>query len=114
MLGKAIAGDTTSMKVADLLYSATLGGAKALGWDDRIGSLEKGKDADMIAVDLGGFDTQPVYDPASQLLYSAGREDISHVWIDGRLVVRKQQTVMHRSLDEKKLQKMAQTWQNRI
>ena len=114
MLGKAIAGDTTSMKVADLLYSATLGGAKALGWDDRIGSLEKGKDADMIAVDLGGFDTQPVYDPASQLLYSAGREDISHVWIDGRLVVRKQQTVMHRNLDEKKLQKMAQTWQNRI
>lgn len=114
MLGKAVTGDTTSMKVADLLYCATLGGAKALGWDDRIGSLEKGKDADLIAVDLGGFDTQPVYDPASQLLYSAGREDISHVWVDGHLVVQKQQTVMHRQLDEKKLQKMAQTWQNRI
>ena len=69
MLGKAVCQDTTQMKVADMLYAATMGGAKALGWDDRIGSLEKGKDADIIAVDLGSVDVLPVFDPASQLLY---------------------------------------------
>lgn len=114
MLGKTVANDTTAMKVADLLYAATMGGAKALGWDDRIGSIEAGKDADLIAVDLGATDCIPVSDAASQLLYSAGREDISHVWVDGKLVVKKQQSVELRSLSREKLQNLAKTWQNRI
>lgn len=114
MLGKTVANDTTAMKVADLLYAATMGGAKALGWDDRIGSIEADKDADLIAVDLGATDCIPVSDAASQLLYSAGREDISHVWVDGKLVVKKQQSVELRSLSREKLQNLAKTWQNRI
>lgn len=114
MLGKAVANDTTVMKVADLLYAATMGGAKALGWDDRIGSIEAGKDADIIAVDLGAADSIPVSDPASQLLYSAGREDITHVWVDGQLVVKKQQSTELRNLSREKLQNLAKTWQNRI
>lgn len=114
MLGKAVCQDTTQMKVADLLYAATMGGAKALGWDDRIGSLEKGKDADIIAVDLGGIDALPVFDAASQLLYSAGREDITHVWVDGKIVVKKQQCYASRPLSKEKAQKITKTWQNRI
>ena len=114
MLGKAVANDTTVMKVADLLYAATMGGAKALGWDDRIGSIEAGKDADIIAVDLGAADSIPISDPASQLLYSAGREDITHVWVDGQLVVKKQQSIELRNLSREKLQNLAKTWQNRI
>ena len=114
MLGKAVCQDTTQMKVADMLYAATMGGAKALGWDDRIGSLEKGKDADLIAVDLGDIDTLPVFDPASQLLYSAGREDITHVWVDGKLVVKKQQSTVLRPLSRENAQKITKTWQNRI
>lgn len=114
MLGKAVCQDTTQMKVADMLYAATMGGAKALGWDDRIGSLEKGKDADLIAVDLGDIDALPVFDPASQLLYSAGREDITHVWVDGRLVVKKQQRDGLRPLSRENAQKITKTWQNRI
>ena len=102
------------MKVADMLYAATMGGAKALGWDDRIGSLEKGKDADIIAVDLGSIDALPVFDPASQLLYSAGREDITHVWVDGKLVVKKQQCYGIRPVSREKAQKITKTWQNRI
>ena len=102
------------MKVADMLYAATMGGAKALGWDDRIGSLEKGKDADIIAVDLGSIDALPVFDPASQLLYSAGREDITHVWVDGKLVVKKQQSTVLRPLSRENAQKITKTWQNRI
>ena len=114
MLGKAACQDTTQMKVADMLYAATMGGAKALGWDDRIGSLEKGKDADLIAVDLGDIDTLPVFDPASQLLYSAGRKDITHVWVDGKLVVKKQQSTVLRPLSRENAQKITKTWQNRI
>ena len=114
MLGKAVCQDTTQMKVADMLYAATMGGAKALGWDDRIGSLEKGKDADLIAVDLGDIDALPVFDPASQLLYSAGREDITHVWVNGRLVVKKQQRDGLRPLSRENAQKITKTWQNRI
>lgn len=114
MLGKAVCQDTTQMKVADMLYAATMGGAKALGWDDRIGSLEKGKDADLIAVDLGNIDALPVFDPASQLLYSAGREDISHVWVNGKIVVKKQQQEGLRPLSRENAQKITKTWQNRI
>lgn len=114
MLGKSVCQDTTKMKVADMLYAATMGGAKALGWDDRIGSLEKGKDADIIAVDLGSIDALPVFDPASQLLYSAGREDITHVWVDGKLVVKKQQCYGIRPVSREKAQKITKTWQNRI
>lgn len=62
-----------------------LGGARALHWDDEIGSLEIGKCADMIAVDLSGIECGPVTDPAAQLLYSAGREHVTHVWVAGRL-----------------------------
>ena len=114
MLGKAVCQDTTQMKVADMLYAATMGGAKALGWDDRIGSLEKGKDADLIAVDLGNIDALPVFDPASQLLYSAGREDISHVWVNGKIVVKNQQQEGLRPLSRENAQKITKTWQNRI
>lgn len=114
MLGKAVCEDTTQMKVGDMLHAATLAGAKALGWDDRIGSIEKGKDADLIAVDLGNIDALPVFDPASQLLYSAGREDITHVWVDGTIVVKKQQPDGLRPIKREKAQKITKTWQNKI
>ena len=114
MLGKAVCEDTTQMKVGDMLHAATLAGAKALGWDDRIGSTEKGKDADLIAVDLGNIDALPVFDPASQLLYSAGREDITHVWVDGTIVVKKQQSDGLRPIKREKAQKITKTWQNKI
>ena len=78
------------------------------------GSIEKGKDADVIAIDLGNVDTLPIYDPASQLLYSAGREDITHVWVDGKLVVKKQQSIGLQPLTREKAQKITKTWQNRI
>lgn len=114
MLGKAVSGEPTSMKVEDLLYAATMGGAKAIGWDDRIGSLEAGKDADIIAIDLAGVNTVPVFNAHTQLLYSAGREDITHVWVDGELVVKKQQCVELRHLTNIKAHELAQKWHNRV
>lgn len=91
MLAKAVANDTTIAKVHEILYAATLGGAKALGWADQIGSLEVGKQADIIAIELNTLTTQPVRDVASQILYAAGREQVTHTWVHGELIASKQQ-----------------------
>ncbi|MDX2463373.1 MAG: amidohydrolase family protein, partial [Porticoccus sp.] len=66
------------------LHMATLGGAKALGLETQIGSLEAGKAADITAVNLGELETQPVYHPISQLVYATGREQVSDVWVAGQ------------------------------
>ena len=65
------------------LRAATLGGAHALGLDARIGSIEPGKRADLVAVALRGPELTPCYDPVSHLVYAAGREHVTHVWVDG-------------------------------
>ena len=65
------------------LRMATLNGARALGWEERIGSIEPGKWADLTAVDLDPIETQPVYHVVSQLVYAANRRQVSDVWIAG-------------------------------
>ena len=70
------------------LRAATLGGARALGLGARIGSIEPGKRADLVAVALRAPELAPCYDPVSHLVYAAGREHVTHVWIDGDLLVR--------------------------
>jgi len=89
LLAKGRDGNTTALAAAAALEAATLGGARACGWDDAIGTLEVGKAADCIAVDLDHPATQPLYDPISQLVYCAGRDQVSQVWVDGRLLVDK-------------------------
>ena len=83
LLAKAAAADPTALPAAAALEMATLGGARALGLDDAIGSLEIGKAADIAAVDLAAPATTPVYDPIAQIVYAAGRDQISHVWVAG-------------------------------
>jgi 5-methylthioadenosine/S-adenosylhomocysteine deaminase len=83
MLAKLQAMDASALPAADALAMATLGGARALGLEDRIGSLEVGKQADLIAVDLGQPETQPVYNPLSQLVYACNGSQVSHSWIAG-------------------------------
>ena len=85
LLAKGVSGDASTLPAARALEAATLGGARALGLDSQIGSLEASKWADMAAVNLGGLDTQPVFDPVSHLVYAAGREQVSHVWVGGEL-----------------------------
>ncbi|MEW6132936.1 MAG: TRZ/ATZ family hydrolase [Pseudomonadota bacterium] len=85
LLAKGVSGDATALPAAKALEAATLDSARALGLDTRIGSLEAGKWADMAAVYLGGLNTQPVFDPVSHLVYAAGREQVSHVWVGGEL-----------------------------
>ncbi|HZS38786.1 MAG TPA: 5'-deoxyadenosine deaminase, partial [Polyangia bacterium] len=69
------------------LELATLGGARALGLADRIGSLEPGKRADLIAVDLRTPHATPAADPVSALVYAARASDVRHVLVDGRVLV---------------------------
>ncbi len=84
LLGKAVANDAAALPAAEVLRMATLGGARALRLEDRVGSLEVGKDADLVAVDLGGPESAPVYNPISQIVYSASRQQVRHVWVAGR------------------------------
>jgi 5-methylthioadenosine/S-adenosylhomocysteine deaminase len=111
LLAKAQSGDPTALNAAAALRMATLSGAQALGMADRIGSLVEGKQADMIAIDLSEIETQPLYDPISQIVYAAGREQVSHSWVDGRCLMRDRElTSLH--LDE--LKQKALWWQERI
>lgn len=87
LLQKGHDGDAAVLPALEVLRMATLHGARVLGMDERLGSLEPGKLADLIAVDLNHVSTQPVYDPASTLVYSASRQQVSHSWVHGVPVV---------------------------
>jgi 5-methylthioadenosine/S-adenosylhomocysteine deaminase len=83
MLAKAVAEDASALSAHEALAMATIAGARAIGREDELGSLEAGKLADVIAVDLSDPFLQPVYAPASHLVYSRHGRQVSHSWIGG-------------------------------
>ena len=87
-LAKGTTGDPTVAPAAAVLEMATRGGARALGLEDQIGSLEAGKRADLIVVDLSAPRLHPLYDPVSHLVYAAKGADVRHVVVEGRVVMR--------------------------
>jgi 5-methylthioadenosine/S-adenosylhomocysteine deaminase len=111
LLAKAVAQDATAFKAFSALHSATLAGARAMGLEDRIGSLEAGKQADIIAVDLSQLETLPLYDVISQLVYAGSRQQVSDVWIAGRIKLQDRQLV---DIDIQKIQATARQWQHTI
>lgn len=111
LLAKTQSGEPTALDAAQALEMATLSGAKALGLDREIGSLVAGKYADMIAIDLSALETTPVYDPISQIVYAAGREQVSDVWVHGRCLMRGRQLL---TLDSGALMETALAWQAKI
>jgi len=88
LLGKGVADFPAALPAYTALRMATLNGARALGIDAETGSLERGKSADMVALDLRDPDTQPVYNPLSQIVYAAGRDQVRQVWVAGRHLIR--------------------------
>jgi 5-methylthioadenosine/S-adenosylhomocysteine deaminase len=84
LLAKAVAGDAAAFDAAHALRAATLNGAKAIGLEAEIGSIEIGKQADLTAVRLSDLETQPLFHVASQLVYATGRHQVTDVWIAGR------------------------------
>ena len=84
LLAKAVAKNAEAVPAHTALAMATLGGSRAMGLGDRIGSILPGKRADLVAVNLAEIELSPVFDPVSHLVYCAGREHVSHVWVDGQ------------------------------
>ena len=83
LLAKGVAGGAAAFDDAFALRAATLNGAKALQLDARIGSIETGKRADLVAVKMDEVETQPLYNVVSHLAYAVSRRQVSDVWIDG-------------------------------
>ncbi|MBA4689706.1 TRZ/ATZ family hydrolase [Pseudomonas stutzeri] len=111
LLAKAVAGSATALDAHRALRMATLNGARALGMGELTGSLEEGKAADMIAVDLTGLAQQPMYDPVSQLIYATGRDRVRHLWVAGEQLLENGRLLRQ---DEKMLVANARSWQERI
>lgn len=111
LLAKGASGDPEAIPAVRTLTMATLNGARALGLEDRIGSIEPGKSADFAAVSLDGPETLPVHNVISQLVYAAGRHQVSDVWVAGRRIVRD-----HRieTLDLDEVARNAGRWQTRL
>lgn len=91
ILAKAVSSRADALPAHQALRMATLNGARALGLDGKIGSLTPGKAADITAVDFSGLELSPCFDPVSHLVYAAGREQVSHVWVNGKLLLDKRQ-----------------------
>jgi 5-methylthioadenosine/S-adenosylhomocysteine deaminase len=111
LIGKVAARDATALSAWQTLHMATLGGAKVLGLDAQIGSLEPGKAADMIAVRLDEMDTAPLYDLAAQLVYSNRRNRVTHAWVEGKILLQDGQLT---TLNATELRNRALRWQERI
>ena len=111
LLAKAVANDASAIPATQALRMATINGAKALGLDNAIGSIELGKAADLIAIDFGTLESQPLYDPVSHLVYCTTRNQITHTWVNGRFLLNNRQLM---TLDEASLIANAQAWQQKI
>jgi 5-methylthioadenosine/S-adenosylhomocysteine deaminase len=111
LLAKAVAGEAQAMPAHQALRAATLGGASALGLGGLTGSIEPGKAADLTAVAMRGAELAPCYDVVSHLVYVAGREHVTHVWVAGeqRLEEGKFQNSAFDRLDTR-----IQLWQNAL
>ncbi len=87
LLAKGVAADPAAVPAMQALRMATLNGAKALGMDAHIGSISIGKAADLVAIDCGELEAQPMYHPVSQLVYTQSSHRVSDVWIAGKLLL---------------------------
>ncbi len=110
-LHKAVNSDPAFLPAARTLRMATLNAAKALGVEDRRGSLEPGKDADVCVLSLNGLECQPVYNPWSHVVYTLGAKQVRDVVIGGEIVLRDGRLT---KVDEAELVRTAQSWKDRI
>ncbi|CRM21856.1 N-ethylammeline chlorohydrolase [Pseudomonas brenneri] len=111
LLAKAVAGSASALDAHRALRMATLNGARAMGLEAEIGSLEVGKAADIVAFDLSGLAQQPIYDPVSQLIYATGRDCVKHLWVGGKQLLDDRQLTR---MDEQQLSATAAAWGRRI
>ncbi len=111
LLGKAASNDASAVPAQMALRMATLNGAHALGLAGETGSLTAGKWADITAVRMDTLESQPLYDPVSQLVYACGREQVTDVWVAGQHLLKER---LLTTLDDNDILERASHWQTRI
>jgi len=111
LLAKSVSGNAGACNARQAIQMSTINGARALGLGDLIGSIEVGKQADLIALNLLQLNTQPLYDPVAQLVYAANSRQVSHVWIAGECQLRNYRLS---NLDEDAIISKAQSWADKI
>ncbi len=111
LLAKGVVGDCSVVPAHTVLEMATINGAKALGIDDITGSLTVGKEADIVVIDLNTIETQPLYEPVSQIVYAGNRNQVTDVWIAGKQLLRERNLT---TIDEEIIIEKAETWQSKI
>ncbi|SFO43061.1 TRZ/ATZ family hydrolase [Nitrosospira briensis] len=111
LLAKAQSCKANILPAWQVLQMATLNGANALGIGTLTGSLVAGKAADITAVDFSSLELAPCYDPVSHLVYAAGREHVSHVWVNGKMLLNDGELT---TLDEQEILLRAEFWRERM
>ncbi len=111
LLAKQQNGNAAALPATQALEMATLGGARVLGLEAEIGSLEPGKAADMVAINLSAAKFQPLYNPIAQLIHTTAGTSVSHVWVAGECLLDDGHL---NTLDEDGILRAAREWRDRI
>jgi 5-methylthioadenosine/S-adenosylhomocysteine deaminase len=111
LLAKGVNEDSSVLPAYQALKMVTINAAKAIGLDNKIGSIEIGKQADLVAVKLSDFSISPCYDPVSHLVYSCGREHVTHTWVAGEL---RYSNGSYANIEPVELKEIIQTWQPKL
>lgn len=111
LLGKAVSGNPSALDGHSCLRMATINGAKALGIDHLVGSIEAGKQADLCAININKLDAVPLYSPVSSLIYTNSGSRVEHLWVNGKTLLKEGQlTTIH----ENELIEKANNWREKI
>lgn len=111
LLAKGASEDPTAVPAHQALEMVTINGARALGLDDKIGTIEAGKQADLVAVRLSDLTISPCYDPISHLVYTCGREHVTHTWVAGEL---RYSNGIYANIEPMELKEIIQKWQPKL
>jgi len=111
LLAKGVVNDSSAVPAHTVLEMATINAAKALDMDDEIGSLTVGKQADVVAINLNSIETQPMYAPISQIVYSCNRNQVTDVWVAGKQLLKERELT---TLDEMVVIETTKLWQEKI
>lgn len=111
LLAKGVSRRADAVPAPVALEMATLGGARALGLEEIIGSIEPGKSADLTAVRLDALETQPLFEPISHLVYAAGRHQVTDVWVAGKRLLQQRKLT---TLDQEDLIQRIHHWQGAL
>ena len=111
MLGKTQEADPRAVSAWTTLEMATLHGARALGQESHLGSIEAGKSADLIALDLSGIQHQPMHDPVSSIVYAASGQEVTWSWVAGKPLLSNGQL---QTLEQTDVMARAQRWSDQL